>query len=141
MSNIIFVTNMEPHYTGCREAFHKLAEENEISLDLVMFRQADDSETWNKSWEKLFTQSDFVLFTWMGTGLMMFWTKELLMTTGIRSIDIFRMEACRILRIYSDGFWRAFPASHVCGRLRNRCPGPEFFTRPCQTRISVCQNI
>ena len=69
MSNIIFVTNMEPHYTGCSEAFHKLAEENEISLDLVMFRQADDSETWNKSWEKLFTQSDFVLFTWMGTGL------------------------------------------------------------------------
>ena len=69
MSNIIFVTNMEPHYTGCREAFHKLAEENEISLDLVMFRRADDSETWNKSWEKLFTQSDFVLFTWMGTGL------------------------------------------------------------------------
>lgn len=67
MANIIFVTNMEPHYVGMRDALNTM-ENKEIS-DAVEVIQINDSEQWNGYWQQKLQYADFFFCTWMGTGL------------------------------------------------------------------------
>ena len=67
MANIIFVTNMEPHYVGMRDALNTV-ENKEIS-DAVEVIQINDSEQWNGYWQQKLQGANFFFCTWMGTGL------------------------------------------------------------------------
>lgn len=67
MANIIFVTNMEPHYVGMRDSLNTM-ENKEIS-DAVEVIQINDSEQWNGYWQQKLQYADFFFCTWMGTGL------------------------------------------------------------------------
>lgn len=67
MANIIFVTNMEPHYVGMRDALNTM-ENKEIS-DAVEVIQINDSEQWNGYWQQKLQGAKFFFCTWMGTGL------------------------------------------------------------------------
>ena len=68
MGKIIFITNMENHFIGMKEAIANLTGEIGEVRNIIA-QQIDDNEVWDKKWEKKIVESDFVLFTWMGTGL------------------------------------------------------------------------
>lgn len=67
MAEIIFVTNMEPHYVGMRDALNAI-EDKEIS-NAVEVIQINDSEQWNGYWKQKLQGAKFFFCTWMGTGL------------------------------------------------------------------------
>ena len=67
MAEIVFVTNMEPHYVGMRDALNTM-ENKEIS-DAVEVIQINDSEQWNGYWKQKLQGAKFFFCTWMGTGL------------------------------------------------------------------------
>ena len=50
MAEIIFVTNMEPHYVGMRDALNTI-EDKDIS-NAVEVIQINDSEQWNGYWQQ-----------------------------------------------------------------------------------------
>lgn len=67
MAEILFVTNMEPHYVGMRDALNAI-EDKEIS-NAVEVIQINDSEQWNGYWKQKLQGAKFFFCTWMGTGL------------------------------------------------------------------------
>ena len=67
MAEIIFVTNMEPHYVGMCDALNAI-EDKEIS-NAVEVIQINDSEQWNGYWKQKLQGAKFFFCTWMGTGL------------------------------------------------------------------------
>ncbi|WP_304135911.1 hypothetical protein, partial [Phascolarctobacterium succinatutens] len=67
MAEIIFVTDMEPHYVGMRDALNAI-EDKEIS-NAVEVIQINDSEQWNGYWKQKLQGAKFFFCTWMGTGL------------------------------------------------------------------------
>ncbi|MDY6087461.1 MAG: cobaltochelatase subunit CobN, partial [Succiniclasticum sp.] len=69
MAKLLFITNMEPDKTGMLMAATELYQEQILPADLFFIKQINDSEVWSKTWENMLSQADFVLFTWMGTGL------------------------------------------------------------------------
>ena len=68
MGKILFITNMENHFIGMKEAVANLAVDISDARNIIA-QQIDDNEVWDKKWEKQIADSDFILFTWMGTGL------------------------------------------------------------------------
>lgn len=66
MHKIIFLTNMENHRSGMETAKANL---NNVQDEWIEIIQTNDSEIWNNGWKKLISEADFVLCTWMGTGL------------------------------------------------------------------------
>jgi len=68
MGKILFITNMENHFIGMKEAVANLAVDISEARNITS-QQIDDNEVWDKKWEKQIAESDFILFTWMGTGL------------------------------------------------------------------------
>lgn len=87
MANIIFVTNMEPHYVGMRDALNTM-ENKEIS-DAVEVIQINDSEQWNGYWQQKLQYADFFFCTWMGTGLSCDYLKKAPPFYSRRSCAIF----------------------------------------------------
>lgn len=69
MEKLLFITNMEPNKTGMLKAVEELYREQRLPEGLFFIEQINDSEVYGKTWEKLLSEADFVLFTWMGTGL------------------------------------------------------------------------
>ena len=67
MAEIIFVTNMETHYVGMRDALNTL--ENKKISAAVEVIQINDSEQWNSYWQQKLQAAGFFFCTWMGTGL------------------------------------------------------------------------
>lgn len=67
MSKILFITNMEPHKTGMEEAV-KACSKREIEGTYEII-QINDTELWTPKWQQVIKEADFVLVTWMGTGL------------------------------------------------------------------------
>lgn len=67
MAEIVFVTNMEPHYVGMRDALNTI-EDKDIS-NAVEVIQINDSEQWNGYWKQKLQGAKFFFCTWMGTGL------------------------------------------------------------------------
>jgi cobaltochelatase CobN len=67
MGKILFVTNIESNSVGFNEAIEGLRGAPGKS-ELVVY-QIEPTELWNKKWQQEIAASDFVLFTWMGTGL------------------------------------------------------------------------
>lgn len=63
----IFITNMENHFIGMKEAVANLAVDISDARNIIA-QQIDDNEVWDTG-EKQIADSDFILFTWMGTGL------------------------------------------------------------------------
>lgn len=68
MDKLLFLTNMENHYTSMTRAKALICEEGFQPL-LARTEQLNDTEIWHQEWEKSFLASDFILLTWMGTGL------------------------------------------------------------------------
>ena len=68
MRKILFISNMEQHCIGMREAVSHTSAGGALPFSLEILR-LDDTEIWSKRWENSLETSDFVLFTWMGTGL------------------------------------------------------------------------
>ena len=66
MNKIIIITNMEQKYTNLLQAKNEVYVNNEVSLELHLL---NDTEPWNKKWESEIYKAEFVLFSWMGTGL------------------------------------------------------------------------
>lgn len=67
MKEILFVTNMEPHYVGMRDALNTI--DNKKIRDSIEVIQINDSEEWNGYWQKKLKAASFFFCTWMGTGL------------------------------------------------------------------------
>ena len=67
MGKLLFITIMEAHFTGMREAVLHAGADFPVK-DMEVLR-VDDTETWNDKWRGLFLKADFVLVTWMGVGL------------------------------------------------------------------------
>ena len=68
MSKILFITNMEHHERGMKAA-KLLAEKTNQLNDAFEQLQIKDSEIWNQRWEEKLCACEFVLVSWMGTGL------------------------------------------------------------------------
>ena len=66
MNKIIIITNMEQKYTNLLQSKNEVYVNNEVSLELHLL---NDTEPWNKKWESEIYKAEFVLFSWMGTGL------------------------------------------------------------------------
>ncbi|MDO4177946.1 MAG: cobaltochelatase subunit CobN [Phascolarctobacterium sp.] len=67
MKKILIITNMESDRVGMLQAV-KLIEKTypNALFDVV---QTNDMEIWSNRWEKMISDTDFFLCTWMGTGL------------------------------------------------------------------------
>lgn len=57
MAEIIFVTNMEPHYVGMRDALNTI--EDKVISNAVEVIQINDSEQWNGYWQQNCRVQDF----------------------------------------------------------------------------------
>ncbi|MEN6413538.1 MAG: cobaltochelatase subunit CobN [Veillonellales bacterium] len=68
MGKLLFLTNMEPQYIIMDQAKKVLTDENVLPVQAESILLSG-SEPWNEQWGKSFSQCDFVLFSWMGTGL------------------------------------------------------------------------
>ena len=68
MSNILFITNMEQHYAGMKQA-KEVATPKNPKKNLFSLEQINGSELWDNAWQKRIKSAAFVLVTWMGTGL------------------------------------------------------------------------
>lgn len=68
MKNILFITNMEQQELGMKAARLNAENKGEFS---GLFRQerVNDSEIWTRQWEEKLNKCQFVLISWMGTGL------------------------------------------------------------------------
>ncbi|WP_293729488.1 cobaltochelatase subunit CobN [uncultured Phascolarctobacterium sp.] len=66
MAGILFITNMEAHRVGILSALEVL---DSYAGNNLAVEQISDNEIWNNQWKKRIINSDFVLCTWMGTGL------------------------------------------------------------------------
>lgn len=67
MGKILFITNIESNYVGFNEAIEGLR--GTLGKSEIVVYQIEPTELWNKKWQQEIMNSDFVLFTWMGTGL------------------------------------------------------------------------
>ena len=65
MSKIIIITNMEQKYLNLKRG----QVESKLDTQLFGLELLNDTESWSKSWEKKLLQAEFVLVSWMGTGL------------------------------------------------------------------------
>lgn len=66
MHKIMFITNMEPQRVGMEIAKAKLGD---IINSCIEITQTNDNEIWGAAWQSALREADFVLCTWMGTGL------------------------------------------------------------------------
>ncbi|MEN6567212.1 MAG: cobaltochelatase subunit CobN [Veillonellales bacterium] len=68
MGKILLLTNMEQQYSTMNRAKTALSAENLLTGQAAAIL-LNDCEIWSAQWEKSFLQCDFILFSWMGTGL------------------------------------------------------------------------
>lgn len=67
MGRMIFLTNMERQYLMLEKARESVAQEGMRSEGRLVL--LNDAVPWGAEWQKTFTASDIVIFTWMGSGL------------------------------------------------------------------------
>lgn len=76
MADILFMANVERHYSFFQKAY-----ENNLAEDFPVARVEsfllDGSEVWDQSWAKRVSQAHFVIVPWMGTGLDTAFLKKL----------------------------------------------------------------
>lgn len=68
MKKIIYVTNMEPSYYGMKEALSALTQASE-PVSCVEVELLTTEELWTPQWQQRVDTAEFVLVSWMGTGL------------------------------------------------------------------------
>ncbi len=68
MGRIVFLTNLERQHTMLERARQSLAAEGSLKSEgrTVLLSEA---VPWGEEWQKTFSTSDIVIFTWMGSGL------------------------------------------------------------------------
>ncbi len=95
MSRILFITNMEHHDIGMKSAQIFAEAKSQLSNFFVQ-EYINDSEIWNKRWEEKIRVCDFVLISWMGTGLCCDFLKK-------SSMYMRQKEICHLYHIMDAG--------------------------------------